>query len=179
MAFLGPNDMLVLEKATGKVQRVVNGVVQSTVLDLPVDSASERGLLGIALHPHFFTLNDDGMTPTSNPFFSAGASIGGEVGANIQKIFAYALRNSFGIAFDPVSGALWSRRTGTTASASSTAPIRASTPAGSRSWAARAHRAVQGDQDDGDAVAAGPVRRHLLRASGDPLVAHLDRGQPS
>jgi glucose/arabinose dehydrogenase len=41
IAFLGPNDMLVLEKATGKVQRVVNGVVQSTVLDLPVNSASE------------------------------------------------------------------------------------------------------------------------------------------
>jgi aldose sugar dehydrogenase len=55
MAFLGQNDMLVLEKATGKVQHVVNGVVQSTVLDLPVNSASERGLLGIALHPHFFT----------------------------------------------------------------------------------------------------------------------------
>jgi aldose sugar dehydrogenase len=54
IAFLGPNDMLVLEKATGKVQRVVNGVVQSTVLDLAVNSASERGLLGIALHPHFF-----------------------------------------------------------------------------------------------------------------------------
>ncbi len=54
VAFLGRNDMLVLEKATGKVQRVVNGTVQSTVLDLAVNSASERGLLGIALHPHFF-----------------------------------------------------------------------------------------------------------------------------
>jgi glucose/arabinose dehydrogenase len=236
MAFLGPNDMLVLEKASGKVQRVVNGVVQSTVLDLPVNSASERGLLGIALHPHFFTtgrvylywtetlngrtdsddladvpllgnrvdryvwngstltfeknivklrafqadagqplrgnhdggvlrfgpdeklyivigdngrrgqlqnlvngpfgpgipddqfggpapddahltgvilrLNDDGTTPASNPFFSAGASIGGEVGANIQKVFAYGLRNSFGMAFDPVSGALWEQENG-------------------------------------------------------------------
>jgi aldose sugar dehydrogenase len=235
MAFLGPNDMLVLEKATGKVQHVVNGVVQSTVLDLPVNSASERGLLGIALHPHFFTtgrvylywteslsgtdsdnladvpllgnrvdrfiwngstltleknivklrafqadagqplrgnhdggvirfgpdeklyivigdngrrgqlqnlvngpfgpgidddqfggpepddahltgvilrLNDDGTTPSSNPFFGAGASIGGQVGANIQKIFAYGLRNSFGMAFDPVSGALWEQENG-------------------------------------------------------------------
>src|SRR6266481_5240125 len=32
---------------------VVNGVVQSTVLDLAVNSAVERGLLGIALHPDF------------------------------------------------------------------------------------------------------------------------------
>jgi glucose/arabinose dehydrogenase len=235
MAFLGVNDMFVLEKATGKVQRVVNGAVQSTVLDLPVNSASERGLLGIALDPHFFVngrvylywsesstgadstaletvpllgnrvdrflwngstltfdrnlislrafqadadqplrgnhdggvlrfgpddklyivigdvgrrgqlqnlangpfgpgipddqfggpepdnahltgvilrLNDDGTAPASNPFFGAGGSMGGEVGANIQKIFAYGLRNSFGMAFDPVSGNLWEQENG-------------------------------------------------------------------
>jgi glucose/arabinose dehydrogenase len=53
MAFLGPNDFFVLEKATGQVKRVVNGIVQSTVLDLAVNSGSERGLLGIALHPTF------------------------------------------------------------------------------------------------------------------------------
>src|SRR5262249_54479352 len=53
MAFIGPNDFLVLEKATGKVQRVVNGALEGTVLDLAVNNASERGLLGIALHPHF------------------------------------------------------------------------------------------------------------------------------
>ena len=34
---------------------MVNGVVQSTVLDLAVNSGSERGLLGIALHPNFAT----------------------------------------------------------------------------------------------------------------------------
>jgi aldose sugar dehydrogenase len=235
MAFIGQNDMLVLEKATGKVQRVVNGVVQSTVLDLPVNSASERGLLGIALHPQFFIggrvylfwsesstgedsvelaevpllgnrvdrfvwdgstltfernilklrsfqadegqplrgnhdggvlrfgsdgklyvidgdtgrrgqlqnlvngpfgpgipddqfggpepddahltgvilrLNDDGTAPSSNPFFAAGEALGGEVGANVQKIFAYGLRNSFGMAFDPVSGDLWEQENG-------------------------------------------------------------------
>src|SRR5687767_2697213 len=53
IAFLGANDLLVLEKATGRVKRVVDGVVQATVLDLAVNSASERGLLGIALHPSF------------------------------------------------------------------------------------------------------------------------------
>ena len=53
MAFIGNNDFFVLEKNTGKVQRVTNGAVQSTVLDLAVNSASERGLLGIALHPNF------------------------------------------------------------------------------------------------------------------------------
>ena len=53
MAFIGPNDFLVLEKNTGRVKRVVNGAVHSTVLDLAVNFASERGLLGIALHPSF------------------------------------------------------------------------------------------------------------------------------
>ena len=265
IAFIGANDMLVLEKATGKVQRVVNGVVQSTVLDLGVNFASERGLLGIALHPAFpvnpgvylfwscqapappasnpffptqercsptpetgadtgdilavpllgnridrfvwngstlvfdqnlimlrsfqhdaaptppgqgdetqpprgnhdggvihfgpdgklyiqvgdtgrrgqlqnlpngptpptaddqfggpepddahltgviLRLNDDGSTPTDNPLLLAGAMTGGEPGENIAKIFAYGIRNSFGFAFDPVSGMLWDEQNG-------------------------------------------------------------------
>ena len=53
MAFLGDNDFLVLEKATGNVKHVVNGVVVGVALDLAVNNASERGLLGIALHPNF------------------------------------------------------------------------------------------------------------------------------
>ena len=53
IAFLGTNDMLVLEKQTGRVQRVVNGTVAGTAVDLAVNNASERGLLGIALHPAF------------------------------------------------------------------------------------------------------------------------------
>lgn len=259
LAFLGANDMLVLEKNTGKVQHVVNGSIAGTAIDLAVNSSSERGLLGIALHPNFPTtpfvylywtcrtlttpatpfrpdvpeqcddsqmlgadsgvtlqvplrgnrvdrftwngttltfdrnlimlhafqadgasppvqgdsaqgpagnhnggvirfgtdgklyiiigdngrrgwlqnlvngptpptdddqfggpepdnahltgvilrLNDDGTVPTDNPFFTAGASMPGEVGANVQKIFAYGIRNSFGMAVDPKSSSLW------------------------------------------------------------------------
>lgn len=235
MVFLGQNDFLVIEKNTGIVQRVVNGAA-SPVLDLAVNSASERGLLGIALHPGFpanpgvylywtesstgadsaalaetpllgnrvdryvwngaslafernlihlralqspfplpdgnteeeagnhdggkiafgpdsklyvvigdvgrrgktqnlpngpfgpdrdddqfggpepddahltgaiLRLNDDGTIPDDNPFFNAAAEIFGQEGANIQKIFAYGIRNSFGMAFDPISGDLW------------------------------------------------------------------------
>jgi glucose/arabinose dehydrogenase len=246
VVFLGPSDFLVLEKASGQVKRVTNGVLQPTpVLDLAVNSASERGLLSLVLHPRFpatpwvyirwtasstdantdtdvisevpqlgnrvdryiwdpaastltfdrnilmlrarqtdnepvpghpgtanprengnhnggvtrfgpdgklylFTgdlgrrgwlqnlangpfqsppfvddtfggpepdnahfsgmivrLNDDGSTPTDNPFFRIGAELGGEVGANIQKIFSYGHRNAFGMAFDPYTGDLW------------------------------------------------------------------------
>lgn len=52
IAFLGPNDFFVTEKNSGRVRRNNNGVV-TTVLDLGVNFASERGLLGIALHPNF------------------------------------------------------------------------------------------------------------------------------
>src|SRR5215218_4365029 len=50
MAFLGPNDFLILEKNTGNVKRVVNG----TLLDKPLlhvnsNIKDERGLLGIAV----------------------------------------------------------------------------------------------------------------------------------
>ena len=57
-------------------------------------------------------LNDDGTTPTDNPFFRAGALRGGEAGANIQKVFAYGIRNGFGMAFDPFSGELWEAQNG-------------------------------------------------------------------
>jgi glucose/arabinose dehydrogenase len=276
IAFLGDDDLLVLEKDSGKVKRVVDGVVTGTVLDLAVNNFSERGLLGITLHPQFpanpgvylfwscrtaggpadpfdapartcsddnmlgpdtndvlaapllgnridrFTwdgsalawdrrlitlrsfqndggpeppdqgddatgphgaqpargnhdggiiefgpdgklyaifgdvgrrgalqnlpcgptstecpgdvtpddqfggpdaddahfagvilrLNPDGTAPSDNPFFAAGAAMGGEVGANLQRTFAYGIRNSFGMDFDPVSGHLWQQENG-------------------------------------------------------------------
>jgi aldose sugar dehydrogenase len=57
-------------------------------------------------------LNPDGTTPTDNPFFEAGAAIGGEVGENIQKVFSYGHRNSFGMAIDPITGNLWMQENG-------------------------------------------------------------------
>ncbi|HEY3100266.1 MAG TPA: PQQ-dependent sugar dehydrogenase, partial [Methylomirabilota bacterium] len=54
IVFLGLNDAFVLEKASGQVKRVIGGVVQPTlVLDLAVNSSSERGLLSLVLHPDF------------------------------------------------------------------------------------------------------------------------------
>ena len=253
MAFIGPNDILVTEKATGQVKRVTNGFVTGVVLDLAVNSNSERGLLGIALHPGFpgtpyvylyntesttgidtnvvadvpllgnrvdrfrwngsalvfdrniirlrvfqndrnnvadptlpvlrgnhnggvlrfgpdgklyviigdngrrgwmqnileglitntsgqiaddefggpepddahltgviLRLNDDGSTPRDNPFHQSGeqvgrrigGSLGAEVGDNLQRVFAYGVRNSFGMTFDPRKGDLWTTENG-------------------------------------------------------------------
>jgi aldose sugar dehydrogenase len=56
MAFLAPNDILVLEKTTGKVIRIVNGtVIKDPLLDVNVAVNDERGMLGIAIsqtHEH-------------------------------------------------------------------------------------------------------------------------------
>ena len=48
--FLAENDILVIEKNTGQVKRILNGeVLNEPILDVNVASESERGLLGIAI----------------------------------------------------------------------------------------------------------------------------------
>jgi uncharacterized protein (TIGR03118 family) len=83
MTFLGDNDFFVLEKNTGKVDHVINGVVAPTKFDfgagpvnnLPVNFNSERGLLGVTLSPDFandhfvylyWTENNSGPAPDGN-----------------------------------------------------------------------------------------------------------------
>src|SRR3954447_23349468 len=53
MQFIGGREFWVLEKSTGQVKRVRDGGAPEVVLDLAVNSASERGLLGIALDQNF------------------------------------------------------------------------------------------------------------------------------
>ena len=54
MAFIGPDDFLVLQKSDGRVMRVTAVNPQPVeVLDVAVHSSSERGLLGIATDPDF------------------------------------------------------------------------------------------------------------------------------
>ncbi|MEP6718567.1 MAG: SBBP repeat-containing protein [bacterium] len=225
------NGFFVIEKDTGKVKFVMNGAIQGTPLDLAVNSASERGLLGIVLHPNFafnhfvylfwtesstgadstnladvallgnrvdryswngstlvfdrnliklrsyqadagqslrgnhnggvlrfgfdgklyilmgdngrrgflqnnqlgpvpddqyggpepddahltgfvLRLNDDGSTPADNPFYDVSTSLTGQAAANIKKLYAYGVRNGFGLAFDPLSGNLWNQENG-------------------------------------------------------------------
>src|SRR5215208_2800328 len=54
MAFIGPDDILVLEKDTGTVKRIVNGtILQEPILDVNVATAYERGLVGIAIAENY------------------------------------------------------------------------------------------------------------------------------
>jgi aldose sugar dehydrogenase len=53
IAFLGPNDILVLEKDKGTVQRVINGkILGAPLLDVNVANSVERCMCGIAISKH-------------------------------------------------------------------------------------------------------------------------------
>ena len=59
MAFLGPDDILVLEKNKGTVQRIVNGnMLEVPVLDANVSNYVERGMLGIAVKNEYTDKKD-------------------------------------------------------------------------------------------------------------------------
>jgi len=67
MAFLGPNDILVLEKNSGTVQRIVNGVkLREPLIDL--DVANTDGLLGIAIEKNM-TTNQKAVSKNSTYVF--------------------------------------------------------------------------------------------------------------
>jgi len=52
MAFIGPDDILLLSKNDGKVLRIKDGKNLGTVLEVNVSKKDERGLLGIATEPY-------------------------------------------------------------------------------------------------------------------------------
>ena len=212
MAFLGPDDILVLEKNKGTVQRILNGnLLPEPLLDVNVATQSERGMIGMAvakkLNPSvptyvflYYTeaeskdgedlsekkdplgsrlyryelVNDKLVNPKllldlpTSPGFSHNAGIvtigpdnnvyvivgdvnylnvssGNTLAQNIDgpipdgrggilrvtpngevvggvgilgnedplnKYYAYGIRNSFGIAFDPLTGKLWDTENG-------------------------------------------------------------------
>ena len=93
----------------GQLQNLVDGPGGTTREDdqFGGPEPDENHLTGVILR-----LNDNGTTPEDNPFFRAGAAIGGTAGDSIQRVYAYGLRNCFGMAFDPKSGALWEQENG-------------------------------------------------------------------
>jgi glucose/arabinose dehydrogenase len=93
----------------GVLQNLINGPFGPGIPDdqFGGPEPDNNHLTGVVLR-----LNDDGTVPEDNPFFALGAAMGGEVGANLQKIFAYGVRNSFGLDVDPRTGALWESENG-------------------------------------------------------------------
>ncbi len=62
----------------------------------PLSSADDSSVI--------FRINDDGSAPGNNPLSAPGF--------DLSKYYAYGIRNSFGIAFDPQTGALWQSENG-------------------------------------------------------------------
>jgi aldose sugar dehydrogenase len=100
MAFLGPNDILVLEKDTGKIDRIVNGkMLPEPMLQVPVATEGERGLLGIAITKHdngspayvflYYTQSGGGKTGDDAPNSTANTSSGIEPAGN--RLYRYNL----------------------------------------------------------------------------------------
>ncbi|MGI8832195.1 MAG: PQQ-dependent sugar dehydrogenase, partial [Nitrososphaeraceae archaeon] len=197
LAFMGPDDILVLEKNKGTVQRIVNGqMLDEPLLKVNVSSEVERGMLGIAISKQnqtgkplvflYFTESEGGepvasrlyryelendklvnpvllldlpavpgprhnagnimIGPDNNLYVSVGdldghitmaqnvkgggwpdgssailritqdgqAPGGGVLGDNgiIKKYYAYGIRNTFGMDFDPLTGKLWNTENG-------------------------------------------------------------------
>ncbi len=72
MAFLGPDDILVLEKEKGTVQRIVNGnILPAPVLTVNVATEVERCMCGIAVSKH-----ENGLTYVFLYFTEAGRGSG-------------------------------------------------------------------------------------------------------
>ena len=59
IAFLGNNDILLLEKNTGIAYRIIDGNITNPVIHLNVSSKDERGLLGIAVTGNGESKQDD------------------------------------------------------------------------------------------------------------------------
>jgi glucose/arabinose dehydrogenase len=94
MAFLGPNDVLVLEKNKGNVQRIVNGKLSpQPLLHVNVATQVERGLLGIAIAKH-----TNGPTYVFLYYTESGAAGGGGSTTGPQplgnRLYRYELVNN-------------------------------------------------------------------------------------
>ncbi|HYI23129.1 MAG TPA: PQQ-dependent sugar dehydrogenase [Candidatus Limnocylindrales bacterium] len=96
----GPDGMLYVQNGDqnlrGQLQNIVDG-----------PAPDDLNFTGVILR-----LNDDGTVPDDNPFVAAGTELGGEAGENVQAIWAYGIRNSFGLRFHPDTGDLWQTENG-------------------------------------------------------------------
>jgi aldose sugar dehydrogenase len=91
IAFLGPNDMLVVEKNTGIVHRVVNSqLMKEPLLDVNVFSSGESGMLGVAT-----AKNDNGKVYVFLYYTKAELKDSSDPEKNIgNRLYRYELVNN-------------------------------------------------------------------------------------
>jgi glucose/arabinose dehydrogenase len=92
MTFLSNDDILVLEKDTGRIQRIVNGdILDEPFLDVNVSNKGERGLLGIAV-----THNEDGEAEFLYVFYTeSGSNDGDSIQSPLgNRLYRYVLEDN-------------------------------------------------------------------------------------
>lgn len=88
MTFLGPNDILVIEKNDGTVKRIVNGqLMADTLLKVNVSNSGERGMLGIV------SANNNNKSKYVILYFSESRSLNG-MNSQANRIYRYELVNN-------------------------------------------------------------------------------------
>jgi aldose sugar dehydrogenase len=91
MAFLGPNDILVLEKNEGTVRRIVNGsMLPQALIHVNVANKAERGMLGIAIAKH-----NDGPTYVFLYFIQSKTKNGEDVTEGKEPLCSCLYRYEF------------------------------------------------------------------------------------
>jgi len=89
MAFLGPDDLLIIEKNNGTVHRISNGVMsKEPLIDVNVANQVERGLLGIAIEK-----NKNGSTYVFLYYTESVAKDGNDFSADplANRLYRYEL----------------------------------------------------------------------------------------
>jgi len=90
MSFVGNNDILVTEKNTGLVKRVLNGDIQDTpLLDVPVANGIERGLLGIAVSKQADGKMFVFLSYTESGNDEDGSDVDGQVDPSGNRLYRY------------------------------------------------------------------------------------------
>ena len=91
MAFLGPNDILVLQENNGAVRRIVNGkMLPEALVHVNVATKGGRGMLGIAVAKH-----DNGPTYVFLYFIeSSGINGGGSQPDGKARLYRYELKDN-------------------------------------------------------------------------------------
>ena len=103
MAFLGANDILILQKNNGIVERIVNGTLRSKpLLHVNVATEQERGMLGVTVSSIKSKTNSTHPAATTYVFLyfteSGGGKTGDDVAASIKPkcncVYRYELLNN-------------------------------------------------------------------------------------
>ena len=106
MAFLGPNDFLILEKETGLVKRVIDGkTIEKPLLQIEVSKKDERGLLGVAISEIKTPDNADGTPLNNNDIthhvFLYAVQCEGKSQNCENRIYRYELDNKNNVLINP------------------------------------------------------------------------------